>query len=918
MGSAYRRSLLGGAACAALMLGPGGAKAQLAGDGSDPQFSAGGRAPLITTSGRTTDITLRASRTIIGWGLFNVGSNDTVIYRFDDRGWIVLNRVSTGQAFIDGRIESLVGNQLSAGNVWFTSPGGVVFGPNARVDVGGLLATSASVSPADFLDASSFSVAFSDAGAGRVEVRSGAQLRAGSGPLALIAGSVATQAGALVTGGGTSTALYGAADDFTVRFTPQLGDLDLVDFVVPAGGGTGASTPLSLLGQTAAGNVILAVVNRADVASSVINATGIIAATTASTVHGDVVLSAGADVINRQPASTRTNTTTETTANFGIVTARRDMLAGFAQPTNVVGAQLAGGRDLALVAGGIDVGSLAAGRLMAVEGSRQITLRTTASSGSNATFRTPGALTVAGGSGVINAGGRLQADVGSLQAGQLNSGRSVVINASGAGAGGGPAVRLNTVLAEDDILITSTGASGHIVLTQALITGARGDEAPAGRRLSLNATGAGSDVTYGAAGGTPIQGATFVSLSASRDVTANVAGTLTLNQGSAGREYVIRANDLEIAGPLSAANLRVESVAGALTLGGAGTGPAGAMRISDAEFQRITVTGTASFYAGAAGGSARGNLIVENLSVDPARVPRLFLGAGPANDVSVTGVLAPTADGGAVTIGDTAPDGAFRPRRILVSGAIGSAAGGPDTGFTNVRAFDAVTLNARDDIILGSPRFISLVQSVPPEQVDISQNQPAGVAPTPEEQGRIYLVSDSVSLSANNRIVQQNTGTAQAQNGLVVSGDGSAATTGDGLTVADADLVDLFGVFRNAGGVQMGLSASTGNLTLLQVGTVRFNGCALVGGSCASASMMQGSMQAQTAQIADYASGDSEGGADSDSEDEDEGEDEGGGEAGGPFTETPLLRPAAPEAEQSDPVSTGTGSEELWRTQRQR
>jgi filamentous hemagglutinin family protein len=895
--SAYRSSLLAGAAYAAALLAPDLASAQLAGDGSSPQFSGGGQAPTITTAGRTTDITLRATRTILGWSVFNVGASDTVIYRLPDRGAIVLNRITTGQAVIDGRIESLVGNQLNAGNVWFSAPGGVVFGPNARVDVGGLLATSANVSPADFLDASTFGIGFTDGGSGRVEVRSGAEIRAGSGALALVAGSVSTEAGAFITGGGNSTALFGAADDFTVRFTPQTGDLDLVDFVVPSGGGTGSSAPLTLLGQTAAGNVILAVVNRADVASAVINATGLIAANTAAVDNGDVVLVAGADVINRQPSSTRTNTTTETTANFGIVTARRDMLAGFAQPANIVANQLAGGRDVAVATGGLDVGVLAAGRLMAVDASRQIT---------------------ANGLGVINAGGRLQADVGSIHAGQLNSGASVVVNASGVGAGGAAAVRLTTVLAADDITIASTNAAGHIQLTQALITGVGPDTAPAGRRLTLTASGSGADVSFGGANGTAVQGATLVSFSAGRDVTANIAGAATI-QGSAGRDYLIRAVDLEIAGPLSAGNLRVEAASGSLTLGGPGTSTATAMRISDAEFQRITVTGTASFIAGAANGSARGNLVVDTLNVDPARVPRLFLGAGPSNDVLVNGVVAPTADGGTLTIGDAAPDGAFRPQRILVSGAIGAASGTPESGFSNVRAFDAVTLNARSDIILGSQRFISLVQSVPLEQVDVSQNMPSGVAPTPEEQGRVYLVADSASFSANTRIIQQNTGTATAQNGLIVQGDGSTATTNDGLTVSDADLVELFGVFRNSAGVvQMGLSASTGNLVLLQTGTVRFNGCALIGGTCAAATMMQSSMQAQTAQIAEYASGDSEEGPESEAEDDEESEEEGAGEGSGRFVDVPLLRPAPPEGQDTDPVPTGTGSEELWRTQRQR
>ncbi|MDB5425481.1 MAG: hypothetical protein JWQ29_2897, partial [Phenylobacterium sp.] len=419
-GRGLRLRLMAGCAAACVALAPGLALAQLAPDAAGTLFS-GGQAPIIGQTAHTTDITLGAPRTILAWSSYNLTADQTAIYRFQDPSWIVLNRVN-GPATIDGQIEALVGTQRGAGNVWFASSGGVIFGPNAKVNVGGLLATTAAVTQSGFLDPSNSSIGFTGAGSGQVLVRSGAELKVSGGGLALIAGSVATQDGSTMTGG--STVLLGAANDFTVRFGTQAGDLDLLDFVIPAGGGTSSATPLTIAGQAVGANVILAVVNRAEVASAVINAPGLIAAQSALADRGDVVLSAGVSIVGRQPGAVRLNSTTATTANFGVVAAQRDLLGGFAQTTTLTGSQFSAGRDLGISAASLDLGPLNAGRLMALDASRGITLRNGAAAGGAASFRTTGALNVGTGAGAINAAGRLTIEAGTVAAGRLNSGRS--------------------------------------------------------------------------------------------------------------------------------------------------------------------------------------------------------------------------------------------------------------------------------------------------------------------------------------------------------------------------------------------------------------------------------------------------------------------------------------------------------------
>ncbi len=890
-----RDRLLAGCALSIFATAPFAAQAQLV-SGAGALTSAGGVAPVITSSGTVTDISLGAARTILNWSSYGLGTDQTAVYRFQDPSWIVLNRVS-GQAVIDGRIEAMVGGQPNSGNVWFAAPGGVVFGPNARVTVGGLLATTGSIAQAAFLDTGNLSFSFTGANAAGVQIRSGAELNSGSGPLALISGTVAADARSSAIGGGI---LYAAANDFTVRFAPQPGGLDLLDFIVPAGGGTISTTPLSLLGDTVGRNVILAVVNRADVTNAVINATGLIAAQTARSDGGDVVLSAGVDIVGREPGTLRTNTVTETQFNLGVASAQRDLLAGFGAPTTVRAAQISAGRDLAVAAAALDVGSLNAGRLLVVDASREINLRSGASAGSAATFRSSGAVTV--GSGGISSIGRLQMDMGSLSATRLSSGRSIVINAGGTGSANAPAVKLGNLLAEDDILVTATNASGSIVLDRATITGARTDEAPLGRTLSLTARGAQGDVTYGSLPrGAPINGATRVLFSAGRDVTANIEGLLTLTGGHAGRNFTIRAGDLDIAGPLTATNLRIESISGALRLGsnppsaiqGAplGADADSGMLISDTDFQRITVSQELSFYAGSTVAPGRGDLTVLNLQVDTGRIPQLLLAAGGANDILVTGTLAPITDGGVLTIGESGLQSPWRPGRILVTGAIGFSRGSPATDYTDVQPFNEVNLNALRDIILGTQRFVSLVQAVAPGDIDISANRPLGVAPTSGELDRVFLTANGLTLSASDRIVQQNTGTAAAPNGILITSQSSRVGR---LAVTPARVVDLFGAFRNGNGgftrdfqpdIRAGGAATP---------TIRFNGCVVTDSGCSVSAISRRALKLEDLDLLDPSLLD------------------------GLFSlppEPPVLTFAGPEADVfvTDPVTLGTGSDELWR-----
>jgi filamentous hemagglutinin family protein len=289
-----RRTALGGVLLIVAGAGAAQAMPQLA--GIPAQVS---HAPVITTpSANSTIVALKQNRTLINWSSFDISKGQQVDFLFQSNSGIVLNRVS-GPAMIDGKLLGCVitcgaGGSIG-GNVWIYSPSGVIFGSNAQVNVGGLLATTSPLlSTQDFLSGGQLGFKFGGGSAdGQVLVQSGAQIYT-RGSLALIAPSVVTETGALINAGGT--ALYGAAENYVIHFNDTANGLNLLDFEVPASAladGTVSATPLTISGQTNAGKVIVASVSKPSVMNAMISLGGMTTAAAASDGGGgDIILSA--------------------------------------------------------------------------------------------------------------------------------------------------------------------------------------------------------------------------------------------------------------------------------------------------------------------------------------------------------------------------------------------------------------------------------------------------------------------------------------------------------------------------------------------------------------------------------------------------------------------------------------------------
>jgi len=109
------------------------------------QVSAGS-ATISSPNSTTVQINQSSDKAVIDWRSYNIAPNETTHYQQPAASSITLNRISPnmGASQINGSI-------TANGQVWLINPAGIVFGPSARVDVAGFLATTANISNQDFM-----------------------------------------------------------------------------------------------------------------------------------------------------------------------------------------------------------------------------------------------------------------------------------------------------------------------------------------------------------------------------------------------------------------------------------------------------------------------------------------------------------------------------------------------------------------------------------------------------------------------------------------------------------------------------------------------------------------------------------------------------------------------------------------------
>ncbi|MEW6647530.1 MAG: filamentous hemagglutinin N-terminal domain-containing protein [Pseudomonadota bacterium] len=99
----------------------------------------------ITQSGAAMNIQQGSDKAILNWQSFNIGANASVNFQQPGSSSIALNRVIGSDA------SAIYGSLTANGQVFLVNPNGVLFGQGARVDVGGLVASTLGIRNEDFL-----------------------------------------------------------------------------------------------------------------------------------------------------------------------------------------------------------------------------------------------------------------------------------------------------------------------------------------------------------------------------------------------------------------------------------------------------------------------------------------------------------------------------------------------------------------------------------------------------------------------------------------------------------------------------------------------------------------------------------------------------------------------------------------------
>ncbi|MGL6161261.1 YDG domain-containing protein, partial [Microbulbifer sp.] len=242
------------------------ALAELPGSGT---ISAGSGS--ISSDGTDMVVTQSSERLSVNWLSFSIGKDNSVTFEQPSASSIALNRVT-------GSDVSTIQGALSAnGRVFLINPNGVLFNPTAQVNVGGLVASTLELSDEDFLAGRHTFEGDSTAAV----INEGAIRAAQGGAVALVAARIVNE-GSIEAPGGTVAMGSGS------RVTLDLGGP--VKLRVEKGALNGLIEQGGAI-EAGGGQVYLTAKAAGELASSVINHTGVTEARTlASGENGEIVL----------------------------------------------------------------------------------------------------------------------------------------------------------------------------------------------------------------------------------------------------------------------------------------------------------------------------------------------------------------------------------------------------------------------------------------------------------------------------------------------------------------------------------------------------------------------------------------------------------------------------------------------------
>jgi filamentous hemagglutinin family protein len=166
----------------------------------------------ISANGATTTITQASDKLSINWQSFNVAKAETVNFVQPSASALAVNRI------LDTQGSQILGKINANGQVWLINPNGVLFGRDAQINVGGLLASTLNPDDASIGSARSNFGGNSTAGV----VNLGQINTAQGGYVALLGHSVSNQ-GSISAPGGTVALSAGSAVSLNFAGSKLLG-----------------------------------------------------------------------------------------------------------------------------------------------------------------------------------------------------------------------------------------------------------------------------------------------------------------------------------------------------------------------------------------------------------------------------------------------------------------------------------------------------------------------------------------------------------------------------------------------------------------------------------------------------------------------------------------------------------------------
>ncbi|MBU3578129.1 MBG domain-containing protein [Polynucleobacter sp. UK-Kesae-W10] len=232
----------------------------------------------INTAGNTMNINQSSQRAVINWNSFDVGKNATVNFNQPNAQAATLNYVnSASKSMINGAVNA-------NGQVIFVNNNGVVFGKNAEVNVGGMVATTMNVDSQKFM-AGENNLTFTGNGSGAVVNKGRINGNNADSYIALMAPSVKNTGVITAMMSGKNAIALVAGEKVSLTFAGS----QLVSVSVDAST-VNALISNKLLIQTNGGQVIIAANAAQDLIGSTIKNTGQISASGISKVGGTVKL----------------------------------------------------------------------------------------------------------------------------------------------------------------------------------------------------------------------------------------------------------------------------------------------------------------------------------------------------------------------------------------------------------------------------------------------------------------------------------------------------------------------------------------------------------------------------------------------------------------------------------------------------